>query len=185
MPYCTQCGQQVGPADRFCGSCGTQQAPPPAAGEAAGASAGKSSASSSGPAAGTAHGAFPRATSAGQNVEDALSKIDARTASILCYIPFAGWVAAIVVLASARFRDDRTVRFHAFQGLYLFVVWLFVDWVFAPAVHFAESTRSIADLMKLAVLGTWIWMIIKTSQNVLFRLPFIGELADRSVSEQK
>src|SRR6266545_3098237 len=55
---------------------------------------------------------------------DPLSGISSRTASILCYIPVVGWVPAIVILAAQRFRNDRAVRFHAFQGLYLFVAWL-------------------------------------------------------------
>ena len=38
----------------------------------------------------------------------------------------------MVVLAADKFRNDRTVRFHAFQGLYLFVAWLIVEWVLSP-----------------------------------------------------
>ena len=40
-----------------------------------------------------------------------------------------GWIAAIIVLASQRFKAMPTVRFHAFQGLYLFVAWLMNDQV--------------------------------------------------------
>src|SRR6476659_6890395 len=63
---------------------------------------------------------------------DPLQGINPRTASILCYVPGIGWIASIVVLASQRFRGDRFVRFHAFQGLYLFVAWLMEDWVLRP-----------------------------------------------------
>ena len=62
--------------------------------------------------------------------------ISPRTASLLCYVPILGWIVAIVVLASARFRDNVRVRFHAFQGLYLFVAWLIVDWVLSPMFVF-------------------------------------------------
>jgi uncharacterized membrane protein len=41
------------------------------------------------------------------------------------------------------------------------------------------------DLFKLVVLGAWIFMMIKTKQGDDFRLPLLGELADRSVSEQR
>ena len=50
---------------------------------------------------------------------DFLRGVDARTASLCCYIPVIGWIACIIVLAASRFRDDREVRFNAFQGLYL------------------------------------------------------------------
>lgn len=104
---------------------------------------------------------------------------------MLCYIPVVGWIMSIVVLASERFREDRSVRFHAFQGLYLFVLWLFVDWVFGPITAYADATRVVGKLLKATVLGAWIFMIVKTNQGEEFHLPILGELADRSVSEQR
>ena len=117
--------------------------------------------------------------------EQAFRNLDDRKASILCYIPWVGWIAAIVVLAADRFRENREVRFHAFQGLYLFVLWLFVDWVFSPMIDFGEGARIVGRILKVGVLAAWVFMIVKTSQGSLFRLPVLGELADRSVSEQK
>jgi uncharacterized membrane protein len=110
-----------------------------------------------------------------------------RTASFLCYIPIVGWIAAIIVLASSRFRTDRTVRFHAFQGLYLFVVWLLVDMVIGPAFHFMPGLArfSLAGMLKAVIFIAWIFMIVKTSQDQMYRLPILGELAERSVAEQK
>ncbi len=105
-----------------------------------------------------------------------------------CYIPIVGWIAAIIVLATARFQDERAVRFHAFQGLYLFVVWLLVDWVLQPFAHMIPGSgplRVTAGLLQVAVFGAWIWMIVKTSREQMFRLPIVGELAERSVAEQR
>ena len=108
-----------------------------------------------------------------------------QNASILCYIPFVGWVACIIMLAANRFREDRTVRFHAFQGLYIFVLWLFVEQIFGPISHQISGMRNIANALQLVVVGTWIFMLVKTSQGSIFHLPILGELAERSVSEQK
>jgi uncharacterized membrane protein len=120
---------------------------------------------------------------------DYLHGISARTASLLCYIPILGWIVSIVVLASARFRSDTRVRFHAFQGLYLFVAWLLVDWVLAPAFSFAfwgpPYHSVLPDLLKAVIFGTWIFMIIKTSQDEMYKLPILGDLAEKSVSEQR
>jgi uncharacterized membrane protein len=118
---------------------------------------------------------------------DPLANVTTRNASLLCYIPLVGWIAAIVVLASQRFKQDRTVRFHAFQGLYLFVAWLIVDWFVSPFFHFGpDGTRhAITGIMKAFLFVAWIIMIIKTSQNETYRLPIVGELAERSVSEQQ
>jgi uncharacterized membrane protein len=122
--------------------------------------------------------------SAARAAGDALSSLSPRTASLLCYIPFVGWILAIVVLASERFRADRTVRFHAFQGLYLFVAWLIVHWVIAP-LSFLHRARyfDFGDLFELAMIGVGIFMLIKVSQGQNFSLPILGELAEKSVSE--
>ena len=115
--------------------------------------------------------------------KDYLSGISPRTASLLCYIPILGWLAAIVVLASTRFRANRRVRFDAFQGLYLFVAWLIVDWVIDfPGMN---GTHAVTLLLKAVVFGAWIFMIIKVSQDQEFKLPILGDLAEKSVSEQR
>jgi len=128
---------------------------------------------------------------AAQACPDLMSGVSHRTASLLCYIPLVGWIAAIIVLASDRYRRDTGVRFHAFQGLYLFVAWLIVDWVISPALRMTEYGvgfpffRAPAHLLQLAILIAWIVMLIKVSQDQHYRLPIIGELAERSVSEQR
>ncbi len=103
---------------------------------------------------------------------------------MLCYIPVMGWIPAIFVLAADRFQNDRTARFHAFQGLYLFVVWLLVDRVFSPIFRY-NSDFNPGALLHIAVFAAWVFMLIKTSQQQMFRLPIVGELADRSVAEQR
>lgn len=108
--------------------------------------------------------------------------MSARTASMLCYVPFAGWIAAILVLASQRFSQDRNVRFHAFQGLYLFVGWLLLDWAVMPWFRFFPPhffpMRKLAELLLLAL---WIFMLIKASKEERYSLPIVGELAERSL----
>ncbi len=115
--------------------------------------------------------------------------ISNRNAAVLCYIPMVGWIAAIVVLASDRFRHDTQVRFHAFQGLYLFVAWLLVQWVVSPALYvaggFSSFHRLASSILHLMIFIAWIVMIVKVSHNENYRLPVVGELADRSVSEQR
>lgn len=158
MLFCTHCGQPVTPGDKFCSRCGSIQQP----------------------------GADP--TQAAGDPFEFLRNLSPRTASMLCYIPMLGWVAAIVMLAAPTFRGNKQVRFHAFQGLYLFVIWLLVEWVVSPilrSIPHPEPMRAVAALLQLGVFGGWIWMIIKTSQDQFFRLPIVGELAERSVAEQR
>ncbi len=160
MPFCTNCGGQVGDTDIFCAKCGKPQK--------SGAAPGPS-----------------------LRQPEFLGDINARTASILCYVPVIGWVAAVIALAAPKFQHDRTVRFHAFQGLYLFVVWLIIDWVVSPMLFIGSGVSGMHEfgalrhLLHLAIIGVWIWMMVQTSQNHLHRLPIVGELAERSLTEQR
>ena len=153
----------MGAKDQFCAKCGGPQP----------ASASHSSATAAHPS------------------TEFMNGISNRNASLLCYIPWVGWVAAIVVLASERFRHETQVRFHAFQGLYLFVAWLLVEWVISPALYWSDWNggfgmhRVFSQLLQLVILGAWIFMIVKVSHDENVKLPIIGELADRSVCEQK
>jgi uncharacterized membrane protein len=114
---------------------------------------------------------------------DPFGSVTPRTASILCYIPGLGWIGSIIVLASERFRTNRVVRFHAFQGLYLFVAYLIDDWVLKP-MFIGIPHVHIHGLIAAVLLGMSIFMIIKASHDEAFALPIIGELAHKSVSER-
>lgn len=153
MPFCSQCGQQVGAVDVFCYHCGARQPV-------------------------TAWTAAPG--------PDPLAGLSPRTASVLCYIPGVGWIASIIVLASDRFRRDHAVRFHAFQGLYLFVAWLMNAWVFRPisAMLTYNLHVHLYSLVDLVLLAMSIFMMIKAAHDQTYALPLFGELAQRSVAER-
>jgi len=162
MPFCTHCGFQVDEQALYCPACGAPQragAPPPRPGAAPEGGASRT--------------------------DDFLARMPARRAALLCYVPIVGWIMSIVVLAADRFRQERMVRFHAFQGLYLFVVWLFADWVFSPMTGHAPTLKSAAGAIKLAVLVLWVYMMVRVNAGEDVRLPLIGDLAERSVSEQQ
>jgi uncharacterized membrane protein len=156
MPFCTKCGHEANGTDAFCAHCGTRQ---------------------SGPAA-------PNRT-APTPVQDPLAGLSPRTAAILCYVPAIGWIAAIIVLAARKFKDNHMIRFHAFQGLYLFAAWLVVDWVVGPIVRSAPGHHFPLDMILHGlILAVSIFMMIKASHDEAYVLPIIGELAQRSATEQ-
>jgi uncharacterized membrane protein len=150
MPFCTNCGKQVGDRDQFCAGCGANQGVVPGPNKSA--------------------------------ASDFLGSMDPHTASILCYIPVVGWIPSIVFLVADRFRNDRRVRFNAFQSLYLFVAWLILDWSYLPFVNWDDRWHLIG-LFKAAVFCMWIFMLIKTARREVFHLPIFGELADKSLNE--
>ena len=156
MAYCVQCGNQVSDADKFCAGCGRPQNPNQTCGPSG-------------------------------NPADFWANVTDSNAALLCYIPWVGWIAAIAVLASAKYKCNKRIHFHAFQGLYIFVAWLLVDWFVSPVFRFGPgfSGQVVPRLLSLAVFAAWILMLIKVHQNEDYRLPILGELADRSVSEQR
>ena len=115
-------------------------------------------------------------------VSDAVAAINPRTASILCYIPGIGWIASIIVLASDRFRHERVVRFHGFQGLYLFVAWLLDDQVVRPLLQRIPGFH-LHGLIQLVLVGMSIFMMVKAAHDEAYPLPLFGELAQKSVAE--
>jgi len=123
-------------------------------------------------------GAAPNAVSG----RDALAGLNPRTASILCYVPGIGWIASIIVLASDRFRHNRSVRFHGFQGLYLFVAWLLDDQVLRPLLQRIPGFH-LHSVVQAILLGMSIFMMVKASHDEAYPLPLFGELAQKSVAE--
>jgi uncharacterized membrane protein len=116
---------------------------------------------------------------------DILAGISPRTASILCYLPTLGWIAAVIVLATQRFRSNRIVRFHAFQGLYLFAAWLFVQWAVKPV--FSEMSGDFIRLDRIlegVIIALCIFMMVKAAHEEAYALPVIGELAQKSAAEK-
>jgi uncharacterized membrane protein len=149
MPYCSQCGNQVGSGDSYCAKCGAKQ---------------------------------PVSQS---QPSDPLTSLTPKTASMLCYIPVVGWIASIIVLASDRFRHNQQVRFHAFQGIYLFVAWLIVNQVLRPLfANLVDTGLRVDRLLQALLMFTWIFMLIKTSHEEAYSLPIIGELAQKSAAER-
>jgi uncharacterized membrane protein len=113
---------------------------------------------------------------------DPLAALNPRTASILCYVPGIGWIASIIVLASDRFRHDRLVRFHGFQGLYLFVAWLLDDQVLRHLLERIPGFQ-LQHVVQAILLGMSIFMMVKAAHDEAYCLPLFGELAQKSVAE--
>ena len=113
--------------------------------------------------AGAAPGGYQPAT--------ATPAISQNLAGMLCYIFF----AAIIFLLVEPYNRNRYIRFHAFQSILFTVAWVvlhgvvvipYFGWVLWP-------------IMELAFLISWIVLLIKAYQGVMFKLPVIGEFAEQ------
>ena len=97
-------------------------------------------------------------------------------AGALCYV--FGLITGIIFLLWEPYNKDRFIRFHAFQSIFFNVAVLvastavslvpFVGWVVAP-------------LVGLASLAGWVILIIKAYQGASFKLPVLGDIAEKQV----
>jgi uncharacterized membrane protein len=100
-------------------------------------------------------------------------------ASALCYV--LGLVTGILFLVLAPYNQNRTIRFHAFQSIFLNVAWILFWMVFNivfAALHLF-SLLFLSSLISLAFFVLWIYMIITAYQGKTVVLPVIGPIAQK------
>src|SRR5271157_5858144 len=98
-------------------------------------------------------------------------------ASALCYV--LGLVTGILFLVLAPYNQNKTIRFHAFQSIFLNIAWI-VFWMVINIVFGALHMWSLlflSLLVGLAFFILWIYMIISAYQGKTVVLPVIGPIA--------
>jgi len=159
MAFCTKCGAQVGEGMGFCPACGA-----PTGSAAAGPGA---------PAAGAAAGPPTSSTAMSSNV-----------AGLLTYI--LGFITGIIFLVIEPYKNDKFVRFHAFQSIFLSAIWIgfrivwgyiIMGMLWNPFSGLWRLLAMISMLVSLAFLACILFLMYKAYNNERFKLPIIGELA--------
>lgn len=122
--------------------------------------------------------------SAGERVSGKVGKFSRNLAGALAYITF---IPAVIFLMVDPYRRDQFVRFHAFQCL---LFWL-ASLASAAAFRLLAFVLSIVPLLGyllllliafvigLAVLVAWLLLVVKALQGEYFKLPVLGDLAER------
>ena len=98
-------------------------------------------------------------------------------ASALCYV--LGLITGILFLVLAPYNQNKTIRFHAFQSIFLNVAWIAFWMVFNivfAALHMF-SLLFLSPLIGLVFFVLWIYMIITAYQGKTVVLPVIGPIA--------
>jgi uncharacterized membrane protein len=106
-------------------------------------------------------------------------------AGALCYL--FGFITGILFLVLAPYNQDRNVRFHAFQSIFLNIGWI-VIWMVVFVVTLILRAipilgAIIAGLLYFAVsigaLIIWLYMMFKTYNGEKIVLPVIGPMAEK------
>jgi len=151
MAFCAKCGADVAGA-AFCPKCGAPQA------------------------AGAAPGGVPVAAASGD------TGLAENVAGLLCYVLW--WLTGLIFILI----DKRSfVRFHAAQSLLTFgaiIVAYIVLGILGAAATFAGWLVALVGILMWGVLGLgsfilWIVLMIKAYQGQRFKLPFVGDIAEK------
>lgn len=125
------------------------------------------------PAAGSVAGPKPTAAPA--------SGLTDNMAGALCYA--LGLLTGIIFLVLEPYNRNKTVRFHAFQSIFLNIAW-FVLWTALTALTSAFSIFGLIlvpfyGLLMCAGVAGWVYLMYRTANNRPLVVPYIGPLAEQ------
>lgn len=111
----------------------------------------------------------------------ASSPMSSNVAGLLCYI--LGLFTGIFFLVFEPYKNDKFVRFHAFQSIFFSIVCIVISSIFSAFVIamlfsgiFFFGTL-LARLVQLAIFAAWVFLMYKAYNNEQFKLPVIGDIA--------
>jgi len=113
--------------------------------------------------------------------------LDENIAGALSYLIF--WISGIVFYIIEK--ENKTVRFHAMQSILTFIPLFFIAWIIgwlgAPRYYsYSWNTGNLALLwiswiIWVITIILWIILMIKAYQGEKFKLPVIGDIAEKYV----
>lgn len=102
--------------------------------------------------------------------------LEKNVASSLCYV--LGWISGLVFFLAEK--EDKDIRFHAMQAIIFFggltLVMVAIGWI--PFIGWG-----LTPLLSLLGLVAWIVCMVKTYQGEKFKLPVVGDIAEKRVSK--
>jgi uncharacterized membrane protein len=106
-------------------------------------------------------------------------------AAALCYL--AGWITGVLFLVLDPYNKNKTIRFHAFQSIFMCVAWIalwIVVSILSAVLLFIPIIGHLFLLLLYAVAGpgifiVWLVLMYKAYNNEKWVLPIIGPLAEK------
>lgn len=171
MAFCANCGAEV--TGRFCQKCGAPAAGPPP---------------------GTSPGTTPETNPV--NIPPAVQPLPPppqygttgmtdNVAGALCYL--VGFITGILFLVIAPYNQNRNIRFHAFQSIFLSIAWVIL-WIVVTIISLAFQALPFLGLFVSLVLHfclwiggliVWLYIMFKTYNGQKVVLPVVGPMAER------
>jgi uncharacterized membrane protein len=153
MAFCSSCGGQVPAGAAVCPACGHSAAAP----------------------------AAPAAVATTQAPGSGLTD---NVAGMLAYVTI---IPAILFLVLEPYNKNRFIRFHSFQSIFFAVGWIAL-WIgvmiISAVLAFIPILGHLIALLMCMVISIgffiiWIILLIKANQGQMYKLPIIGDLAEK------
>ena len=89
-------------------------------------------------------------------------------------------IPAIIFLLIEPYNRNRFVRFHSFQCLFTAAALIVLHIVLSIFVYIVPVLMfGLSGLVGLAELALWILLVVKAYQHEMFKLPIVGDLAEK------
>ena len=113
--------------------------------------------------------------------------LEENVASALCYV--LTWITGIIFYFLEK--DNKTVRFHAMQSILTFlpltIIGYIFGWIGAPSIGWGYSYNPgipVLIWLSWAIYAVtfilWLILIIKAYQGEKFKLPIVGDIAEKN-----
>lgn len=112
--------------------------------------------------------------------------IQANLAGALAYI--GGLITGVLFLVLDPYKQDRFVRFHAFQSIFFNIAWigLWIAWTIVGLI-LGAATKGLFFLIQLPInlalmvggFVLWVYLMYTAYQGRTVKLPFVGPLAEK------
>jgi uncharacterized membrane protein len=93
--------------------------------------------------------------------------------------------AGIIFLALDPYNKSKFIRFHAWQCVFFNIAWIVLWTALRIVVHIpllGWLTFLVWPLVMLAGFIIWLILVLKANQGQMFKLPVIGDLAEKQAS---
>lgn len=135
------------------------------------------------PAGATACPACSRASAPGATTAQAtVGGLTDNVAGLLAYVTI---IPAIVFLVVEPYNKTRFIRFHSFQSIFFCVAWIALSIAFS-ILTFIPFIGLILLPVHLVIwlggLALWIILMLKAYQGQMFKLPVIGDMAEKQAN---
>lgn len=98
--------------------------------------------------------------------------LEENIAALLSYV--LGWITGLIFFLIEK--ESKFVKFHAMQSIITFAALMIISWIlaFIPVIG-----GIISLLLSVLALVLWIILMIKAYQGEKFKLPIVGDLAEK------